>query len=79
MAHDDNFYSSYTHEVSYIKTVVLSAESGVVTIVYFWDSISNEGVHERTPGAATMVCRKENEAWKIVHYHGSHDTAEVIN
>ena len=78
MAHDDDFYSSYKHELKYIETVVLSPQSGVVTIVYIWDSISKEGVHERTPGAITLTCRKENEAWKIVHYHGSHDDPEVI-
>ena len=78
MAHDDNYYSSYKHDVKYIETVVLSPTSGVVTIVYIWDSVSKEGVHERTPGAATMVCRKENVDWKIVHYHGSHGEAEVV-
>jgi hypothetical protein len=50
----------------------------VVTIVYIWDSISKEGVHERTPGAITMTCRKEGNDWKIVHYHGSHDEPEVV-
>ena len=79
MAHEVEFYDSYKHEVKYIETVVLSPQSGVLTIVYIWDSISKEGVHERTPGAFTITCRKENEAWKIVHYHGSHDEPEVIN
>ena len=79
MAHEVEFYNSYKHEVKYIETVVLSPQSGVVTIVYIWDSISKEGVHERTPGAITLTCRKENKSWKIVHYHGSHDEPEVIN
>jgi hypothetical protein len=79
MAHEVEFYNSYKHEVKYIETVVLSPQSGVVTIIYIWDSISKEGVHERTPGAITLTCRKENEAWKIVHYHGSHGEPEVIN
>lgn len=74
-----DLYHSYRHEVQYIKTVVLSPHSGVVTIVYIWDSISKDGVRERTPGAITLTCRKENEAWKIVHYHGSHAESEVIN
>lgn len=78
MAHENEFYKSYSHEVKYIKTSVLSPLSGVVTIVYIWDSISKEGVHERTPGAFTITCRKENNDWKIVHYHGSHDEPEVI-
>lgn len=79
MAHEVEFYNSYKHEVKYIETVVLSPQSGVVTLVYIWDSISKDGVHERTPGAITLTCRKENGAWKIVHYHGSHDDPEVIN
>lgn len=79
MAHEKEFYASYKHEVKYIETVVLSPQSGVVTMVYTWDSITKEGVHERTPGAFTLACRKENGTWKIVHYHGSHDEPEVIN
>ena len=79
MAHEEEFYDSYKHEVKYIETVVLSPQSGVVTIVYIWDSISKEGVHERTPGAFTLACRKEKNDWKIVHYHGSHDDSEVVN
>ena len=78
MFHEQEFYDSYKHEIKYIETVVLSPTSGVVTIVYIWDSVSKEGVHERTPGAATMLCIKENVDWKIVHYHGSHGEAEVV-
>ena len=72
MAHDDYSYSSYTHEIKNIETVVLSPKSGVVTIVYIWDSISKDGVHERIHGAITLTCRDEDSGWKIVHYHGSH-------
>jgi hypothetical protein len=79
MSHEEEFYDSYKHEVKYIETVVLSPQPGVVTIVYIWDSISKEGVHERTPGAFTLICRKEKDDWKIVHYHGSHDEPEVFN
>jgi hypothetical protein len=78
MHHEKEFYNSYKHEVKYIETVVLSPQSGVVTIVYIWDSISKEDVHERTPGAISLTCRKENEEWKIVHYHGSHSESELI-
>ena len=78
MSHEEEYYNSYKHEVKYIKTVVLSQQSGVVTIVYIWDSISKEGVHERTPGAFTLTCRKEKNDWKIVHYHGSHGEPEVV-
>lgn len=73
MADDESFFVSYRHEIKYIESVVLSAASGVVTVVYTWDSISREGRHERSPGAITLTCREENGEWKIVHYHGSHD------
>jgi len=73
MSDDNYFFNSYTHEIKNMETVVLSPKSGVVTIVYIWDSISKEGVHNRTPGAATLTCREEGNDWKIVHYHGSHD------
>ncbi len=78
MADDNYFFKSYTHEIEHIETVVLSPKSGVVTIVYIWDSISKEGVHERTPGAATLTCREEGNDWKIVHYHGSHGDPEIV-
>lgn len=79
MQHEVESYSSYSHEVKYINTVVLSPQSGVASIVYTWDSITKEGIHERTQGAATLACRKETNGWKIVHYHGSHDEPEFIN
>jgi hypothetical protein len=78
MSDDDYFFSSYRHEIESIESVVLSPTSGVVTIVYIWDSISKEGIHERTPGAITLTCREEAGVWKIVHYHGSHDVPEVV-
>ncbi|MCF8235585.1 MAG: hypothetical protein K9H13_12930 [Bacteroidales bacterium] len=78
MSDDDYFFKSYTHEIEYIETVVLSAKSGVVTMVYIWDSISKEGIHERTPGAVTLTCREEENDWKIVHYHGSHGDPEIV-
>ncbi len=79
MSHEEEFYDSYKHDIKYIETVVLSPQSGVVTVIYIWDSISKEGVHERTPGAFTLTFRKEKNDWRIVHYHGSHDDPEVIN
>jgi len=72
MAYDKNNYSSYFHEIKSIETVVLSSKSGVVTIVYNWDSITNKGVHALLIGAITFTCREESGVWKIVHYHGSH-------
>ena len=73
MSDDAYFFTSYKHEIQEIRTVPLSPESGVVTIVYVWDHVDRNGVHGRTDGRATLVCRKEKEGWKIVHYHGSHN------
>ncbi|MCF8369611.1 MAG: nuclear transport factor 2 family protein [Bacteroidales bacterium] len=78
MAYDEHAYSSYIHEIKNIETVVLSPKSGVVTIVYMWDSITKEGVHARIAGAITLTCRDEDGVWKIVHYHGSHYEPEPV-
>ena len=57
---DDNyFFESDKHEIKNIETVVQSRKSGVVTIVYIWDSVSKQGIHERTPGVITLTCREE--------------------
>ena len=79
MAHDRNSYESYSHEIDYIETVVLSPESGVISIVYIWDSVTRDGQHERTPGAITLTCREEECGWKILHYHGSHGEPEILD
>jgi hypothetical protein len=78
MSDDDHFFKSYKHDIKDIKTVVLSPDVGVVTIIYVWDSISNDEVHTNTDGAITMTCRREHKGWRIVHYHGSHDTEKII-
>lgn len=79
MADDDYFFKSYKHEIQDIRTVVLSSESGVVTITYIWDNISRkDNIHKRIDGAATLICRLEEAGWKIVHYHGSHGEEEII-
>lgn len=79
MAHEKNKYQSYSHEIIYMESVVLSPHSGVVTLVYIWDSVTKDGVHERTPGASTLTCREEDSVWKIVHYHGSHGEPEIMD
>jgi hypothetical protein len=79
MADDDYFFKSYKHEIKDIRTVVLSPNSGVVTIIYIWDSISRkDGIHKRVDGAFTLACRKEKVGWKIVHYHGSHGDERIV-
>lgn len=78
MSDDDYFFKSYKHDIKDIRTVVLSPDVGVVTIIYVWDSVTTEDVQTNTDGAITLTCRKEDEGWKIVHYHGSHNTGKVI-
>ena len=41
MADDNYFFKSYKHEIKDIRTVILSPFSGVVTITYVWDNVSN--------------------------------------
>jgi len=79
MADDHYFFSSYKHEIKDIKSVVLNKDAGVVTIIYIWDSITTEGVHRITDGAITLTCRREENGWKIIHYHGSHGDDQIIN
>ena len=80
MADDDSFFKSYKHEIKDIRTVVLSPKSGVVTITYIWDNISNkDDTHKRVDGAITLTCRQEKDVWKIVHYHGSHGDENIVN
>lgn len=80
MADDDYYFKSYKHEIHDIRTVVLSPESGVVTITYVWDNISRkDDMHKRIDGAITLSCRLEESGWKIVHYHGSHGDEEIID
>lgn len=78
MADDKSFFNSYKHEIKDIKTVVLNRDAGVVTIIYIWDSITTEGVYRKTDGAITLTCRREENGWRIVHYHGSHGDDQII-
>lgn len=78
MADDNYFFSSYKHEIKEIRTVVLSRDAGVVTIIYVWDSVTKEGVHRKTNGAITLTCRREDHGWRIIHYHGSHDEDRIV-
>jgi len=78
MADDNSFFSSYKHEIKDIKTVVLNKDAGVATIIYIWDSITRDGVHRKTNGAITLTCRHEENGWRIIHYHGSHDDDQII-
>jgi hypothetical protein len=78
MADDQYFFKSYKHDIKDIKTVILSPNSGVVTITYVWDNISKENIHKKVDGAITLTCRNEDDKWKIVHYHGSHGEESII-
>lgn len=79
MEYDRTHYKMYKHNIKDIRTVLLSPAAGVVTIVYVWEYVQNDGKHYKTNGAITFVCRIENEKWKIVHYHGSHDNEILID
>lgn len=65
-------YKEYSHKIHDIRTTVLSVNSGVVTIVYTWNYVTDEDEHNSVEGAITFVCRLEENGWKIVQYHGSH-------
>ena len=79
MEHDRIHYKLYKHIIKDVRTVLLSPTVGVVTIVYVWEYVQNDGKHYKADGAITFVCRIENEKWKIVHYHGSHDNEILID
>jgi len=78
MSDDAYFFKSYKHDIKAIRAVVLSPDVGVVTIIYTWDSVSTEDVHTLTDGAITLTCKREDDGWKIVQYHGSHDNESIV-
>ena len=77
--HDRTHYKMYKHIIKDARTVLLSPTAGVVTIVYVWEYVQNDGKHYKADAAITFVCRIEKEEWKIVHYHGSHDNEILID
>lgn len=60
MADDNYFFKSYKHEIKDIRTVMLSPNSGVVTITYVWDNLSKDDIHKKVDGAITLACRIED-------------------
>ena len=72
MHHEHEEHSSYKHDIEEIRCIILSENSGVISVVYTWNGTKKDGSQYFTKGAITMVFRKEDKNWKIVHYHGSH-------
>ena len=72
MSKDASVYKTYKHKIKDIKALALSNNSGVVTVTYNWNTVTKGGVIKSINGAITLTCRKEEDGWKIVHYHGSH-------
>jgi len=71
-------FKMYKHIVNEVNVVVLSASSGVVTTSYTWDYITNENLHFNVKANATLVFRKNNEHWEIVHFIVSHQKENQI-
>lgn len=65
-------HKHYQHNIKDIQTTVLSNNSGVVTINYIWDYITNDNLHYNVPATVTSVYRLEDKKWKIINSHVSH-------
>jgi len=71
-------FKMYKHIINEVNVAVLSASSGVVTTSYTWDYITNENLHFNVKANATLVFRKNNEHWEIVHFIVSHQKEKQI-
>lgn len=72
-------FKMYKHIIHEVNVAVLSASSGVVTTSYTWDYITNENFHFNVKAKATLVFRKNNEHWEIVHFIVSHQKEKQIS
>ena len=71
-------HKHYKHKIKEIQTIVLSKNSGIVTINYIWDYITNDDLHYNTPATVTSVYRFENNGWKILNSHVSHGEKRLL-
>lgn len=55
MDYDRLNHKHYKHDIIDIQTVVLSLNSGIVTINYIWDYITNNDSHYNTSAIVTAV------------------------
>ena len=71
-------HKQYKHSIKDIQTTVLSINSGVVTINYIWDYITNDDLHYKVPATVTSVYRFEDKDWKIINSHVSHGEKRLL-
>jgi hypothetical protein len=78
MDYDRQNHKHYKHDVIDIQTVVLGINSGIVTVNYIWDYITNDDLHYNTPATVTTVYRFEDNNWRIVNSHVSHGENRLL-
>ena len=71
-------HKHYKHIIKEIQTTVLSKNSGIVTLNYIWDYITNDDLHYNTPATVTSVYRFEDNNWKILNSHVSHGEKRLL-
>lgn len=71
-------HKQYKHDIIDIQTIVLSENSGIVTVNYIWDYITNDDQHYNTRATVTTVYRFENDNWKIINSHVSHGEKRLL-
>ena len=72
-------HKQYKHRIKDIQTTVLSINSGIVTINYIWDYITNDDLHYKVPATVTSVYRFEDKDWKIINSHVSHGEKRLLD
>ena len=78
MEHEDEEHLNYSHEIEEIRSTILDENSGVISVIYTWHGTKKDSSQYFNKGAITLVCRKEDDNWKIVHYHGSHQDDKLV-
>jgi len=59
MQYERENYLSYRHQIEDVRIVVLSKNSGVISVIYSWEYTKKDNIKYCTHGAITMVCRIE--------------------
>ena len=78
MDYDRLNHKHYKHDIIDIQTIVLSINSGIVTVNYIWDYITNDDLHYNTPATVTAVYRFEDNNWRIMNTHVSHGENRLL-
>ena len=71
-------HKQYKHDITDIQTIVLGEKSGLVTVNYIWDYITNDNLHFNVPATVTSVYRFEDKKWKLVNSHVSHGEKSLL-